>query len=123
VGRINTLHHAFNIGVMDSTALARVDLERMRLAAQVQTNLLPSAVGPGFMRPGLEYLGSTDGNAETRLKEFVFGATDASLMEFADQSLRIRTDDDLITRPAVTAAVTNGGFASAMQPRRYPVDT
>jgi hypothetical protein len=113
VGRITSYHHAFNIGMMDATALARVDLERMRLAAEVQTNLLPSAVGPGFMRPGLEYLGSTDGNAATRLKEFVFGATDASLMEFSDQSLRIRTDDELVTRPAVTAAVTSGNFGSS----------
>jgi hypothetical protein len=48
VGRINTYFHSFAIGQHDSTALARVDLERMRLAAEEQTNLMPLAVGPGF---------------------------------------------------------------------------
>lgn len=112
MGRIRVYHHSFNTGVQDKTALARTDLERMRLAAEVQTNMMPMATGPGFMRPGLEYLSSTDGNSITRLKEFVFGATDAALMEFANQSLRIRNSDVLITRPAVTAAVTNGNFSS-----------
>jgi hypothetical protein len=113
MGRLRIYAHAFNIGVHDATALPRVDLERMRLAAEDQTNLLARATGPGFVRPGLEYLSTTDGNVITRLKEFVFGATDASLLEFSDQSLRIRTDDVLVTRPAVTASVTNGGFGGA----------
>lgn len=103
--------HAFNVGVHDSTALARIDLERMRLAAEVQTNFLPKATGPAFMRPGLEYLFSSTG--ETRLKEFVFGATDASMMVFTNQAMRISIDDVLMTRPSVTAAVTNGAFGSA----------
>lgn len=113
MGRVTVYQHSFSTGVHDATALARVDLERMRLAAETQTNLLPKATGPGIMRPGLEYLSTTDGNAVTRLKEFVFGATDASLMEFSDQSMRIRTDDALITRPTVTATVTSGDFSSS----------
>lgn len=113
MGRINVYHHALNVGVHDKTALPRVDLERMRLAAEDQTNLIPLAVGPAFMRPGLEYLSSTDGNAITKIKEFVFGATDASLMEISGDSLRVRVDDVLITRPTVTAAVQNGAFGSA----------
>ncbi|WP_159585918.1 hypothetical protein [Chelativorans xinjiangense] len=112
MGRLNTYFHSFATGVQDATALPRVDLERMRLAAEVQTNLLPKATGPGFMRPGLEYLSSTDGNAVTRLKEFVFGATDAALMEFSNASMRVRNSDVLITRPAVTATVTSGTFSS-----------
>lgn len=113
MGRINVYQHAFNIGQHDATALARIDLERMRLAAETQTNMLAMATGPGFMRPGLEYLSSTDGDNVTRLKEFVFGATDAAMMEFSNQSLRIRNNDTLIVRPAVTATVTSGDFSSS----------
>jgi hypothetical protein len=113
VAKINTYLHAFNVGVHDKTALARIDLERMRLAAEEQTNLLCKATGPGFMRPGLEYITSTDGNSEARIKEFVFGAADAALMEFTNETLRVLVDDVPITRPAVASAVTNGDFSSS----------
>lgn len=114
MGRVTVYHHSFNTGIQDTTALARVDLERMRLAAEVQTNILPKATGPAFMRPGLEYLSNTQVNDYTRLKEFVFGATDAALMEFGDEVMRIRDDDDvLVTRPAVTASVTSGAFSAS----------
>lgn len=105
--------HAFNVGQHDAAALSRVDLERMRLAAEQQTNMIGLATGPGFMRPGLEYLGSTDGNAAARLKEFVYGATDAANMEFTDSSMRVWVDDDVITRPSVTAAVSSGTFSAS----------
>lgn len=113
VGKVNTYLHALNVGVQDKTALARVDLERMRLAAEEQTNFMAQAVGPGFMRPGFEYLTSTDGNAECRFKEFIFGAADAALMEFTNGSFRVLVDDQVITRAAVTSTVTNGDFSSA----------
>jgi len=113
VAKVNTYFHAFNVGQHDKTALPRVDLERLRLAAEIQTNLLCMATGRGFMRPGLEYLSSTNANAVTRLKEFVFGATDAALMEFTNGAMRVWVNDQPITRPAVTAQVTNGDFNSA----------
>lgn len=113
MGKAKVYFHAFNVGQHDATALSRVDLERMRLAAEEQTNFLPLATGPAFLRPGLEYLGSTDGNAAARLEEFVYGATDAVLMEFTNTSMRVWIDDDPITRPAVTAAVTSGTFSAS----------
>lgn len=104
---------SFNTGVHDRTALPRTDLERMRLAAEDQTNLIPKAVGPAFMRPGLEYLAPTDASHEARLKDFVFGASDAALMEFTDHSFRVMVNDQIITRTAVSSTVTNGDFSSA----------
>lgn len=113
MAKTSTFFHAFNIGVQDKTALPRVDLERMRLAAEDQTNLLCRATGPGFMRPGLQYLTPSAAGAECRLKEFIFGATDAALFEFTDLALRIFVDDAVVTRPAVTSSVTSGDFSSA----------
>lgn len=110
--KLNVYLHALNVGVQDKKHLARVDLERMRLAAEIQTNLLPLTSGPAFMRPGLEYISTTDSNDICRLKEFVFGATDAVLMEFTDFTFRARVNDVLVTRPAVTAAVATSTFAS-----------
>ena len=114
MAKTNTYLHAFNIGVHDKTALARVDLERMRLAAEEQTNFMCQAVGPGFMRPGTEYLTSTASNAEVRLKEFVFGVSDAALMEFSNQSFRVLVNDAVITRPSVSSTVVNGDFSSSV---------
>lgn len=111
--KVNTYLHALNVGVQDKTALVRVDLERMRLAAEIQTNIIPQAVGPASFRPGQEYLQPTKGNAEVRLKEFVFGAADAALMEFSNLALRVLVDDQIITRSAVSSTVTNGDFSSA----------
>lgn len=108
---IRTYLQSFAVGVQDTTALARIDLERMRLAAEEQTNFMANATGPGFMRPGLEYLFSITG--EAKLKEFVFGATDAATMVFTDEALRIAVDDVLLTRPAVTAAVSSGTFSAS----------
>ncbi|MGR9413172.1 hypothetical protein [Rhizobium leguminosarum] len=112
MAKTSTYLHAFNIGVQDKTALPRVDLERMRLAAEDQTNLICRATGPGFMRPGLGYLTPSAGSVECRLKEFIFGATDAALLEFTNQALRVFVDDVVITRPAVSSTVTNGDFSS-----------
>ena len=112
MGRVNALLHSMNVGVVDKKHLARVDLERMRLAAETQTNLLPLTTGPAFMRPGLEYISTSDSNDVCRLKEFVFGATDAALMEFTDYLFRVRVDDVLVTRPTVTATVGQGAFSS-----------
>jgi hypothetical protein len=110
--RVNTYLQAFNVGQQDKKHLPRVDLERMRLAAEKQENLLPLTSGPAFMRPGLEYISTTDSNDVCRLKEFIFGATDAALLEFTDQLMRVKVDDVLVTRPAVTAVVGTGDFSS-----------
>jgi hypothetical protein len=113
VARTANYFHAFNTGVQDKTALPRVDLERMRLAAEDQTNFLCKATGPAFMRPGLQYLTPSAGNAECMIKEFIFGATDAALLEFSSQALRVFVDDTVVTRAAVSSTVTNGDFSSA----------
>ncbi|KRB22676.1 hypothetical protein [Mesorhizobium sp. Root172] len=110
--RISTYLHALNVGVQDKKHLPRVDLERMRLAAETQTNLIPLTSGPAFMRPGLQFLTTTASNNVCRLKEFVFGATDAALLEFTDQAFRVKVNDVLVTRPAVTAVVATGDFSS-----------
>lgn len=114
MGKISVFHHSFGVGVTDKSTLPRTDLERMRLAAEDQTNLLCLATGRGFFRPGLEYLGSSSGNALARIKEFVFGANDASIFEFTDGALRFWVNDLLVTRPAADSAIVNGGFTAAV---------
>lgn len=106
-------YHALNVGQVDRDKLHRVDLERMRLAAEVQENLLCDAVGKAFLRPGLEHLGATNGGARSRLIEFDAGAQAIYMLELTSLGMRVWDDDALVSRPAVTTAITNGNFNSA----------
>lgn len=101
---------AFNRGLMSEFGLARVDLNRTALAAEIQTNWMPRVLGSMMLRPGWRYTGTTRGNALAKLFPFVFARTDTAELELTDSTLRIRIVDDLITRVAVSAAITNGTF-------------
>ena len=111
---VNTLVHAFNVGEVSSAALARVDNERLRLAAEVQENLYPHVIGKGQVRPGGEYLGNTASDAKGRLIQFIRETDDVALLEFTDSLLRVWADGDtLVTRPTANSTVTNGDFSSS----------
>lgn len=111
MGFIRTVIHGFGVGIVDVDNATRIDLERMRLAAEEQENLIGTVTGKGFFRGGLGYIGSSRGDAECLLKEFVFSSDDAALLEFSEQRLRVYLDDTLITRPSVSTAITSGGFS------------
>lgn len=109
----STYHHALNVGVVDKDKLHRVDLERMRLAAEDQTNLMCDAVGKAFFRPGFEHLAEARGGAVAKLLPFDAGGQAIYTLEFTPGYLRVWDHDALVSRPAVTTAITNGAFNSA----------
>ena len=110
--KLQVYHHAFNVGMVSEQALARVDLQKLRLAAREQVNIIPKTLGAGLFRPGTEYLGSTKGDGVALLREFIFSASQSALLEFTDEVMRVWVDDELVTRPAVTSTITNGAFNS-----------
>lgn len=73
---------------------------------------MPRSLGSMMLRPGLEYIDSTNGNARAKLVPFIFSFTDLAQLEIVDSELQVRVDDEVITRVAVTAAVTNGSFTT-----------
>ncbi len=101
---------AFNRGKISSLALARVDFKRTALSADIQTNWIPRKLGSMMLRPGLQYIGNTETDAEAINLPFVFSRDDTALIELTDGTMRVRVDDELITRPSVTTAITNGTF-------------
>lgn len=111
--KVNTALLAFNRGVVAARALGRIDVDQLRLAARIQTNWLPLALGPMMLRPGTKYLGSTLSNAEARIRPFIFGTGDVAFFEFTDQAMRVWVDDAPITRPSVSTTITSGTFSSA----------
>jgi hypothetical protein len=101
---------ALNAGEVGSTALARVDLEKMRLAAEEMTNFTPTVLGPIAMRPGLKYLGSTYNDLKCRLIPFIFNASTTSLIEVTASGLRVRNSDALVAYPDHSSTILGGNF-------------
>lgn len=106
-------YQALNVGIVDKDKLHRVDLERMRLASEQQTNLIPMAEGPAFLRPGTEHFGLTNGGNKARLIDFDAGESLVYGLELTPNALRVWEDVNVVSRPAVATAITSGGFDSA----------
>lgn len=104
--------YSLNRGVVSRYGLARADVKRLAMGAQVMTNWMPKVLGQMNLRVGREYLGSTLNDAATRFLRFIFSTTDTSLVELTSGQMRVWINDALLTRPAVTAAVANGTFAT-----------
>lgn len=102
----------FNRGRISPLGLARTDLDRVRLSAEVQTNWVPRALGSMSLRPGLGYLGSVYNDAAARILPFVFRATDTALIEVTSTAARVWIDDSVLTRAVSDAVITNGAFTT-----------
>lgn len=117
MAKTNANLQSFNRGEISKYALARVDLERMRLSAEEQVNWQPWVLGPMMLRPGLQYCGGINDDLTCRLVPFVFSNTDTALLELTDEVLRIWTvasdTETLVTRASVLTTVVNGDFSSS----------
>lgn len=112
MGRINQALVAFNRGRVSPLSLARVDLEKIPFASEVQTNIVPRILGSASLRPGLGYVGSTRNNLKAYYLNFIYALSDQAELELTDQAMRVWINDAVLTRPAVTTAITNGTFDS-----------
>lgn len=108
----NAVIAVFNRGIVDKRALGRVDIKRVALAAETQTNWMPRVFGSMIFRPGFEYIGSTNGNAEALHIPFERGLEDTAIIEITNPVMRVRVDEAIITRNSVSSAITNGAFTS-----------
>jgi hypothetical protein len=96
---------ALNRGLVSRLALARVDLKRMALSAETYVNWMPRAMGSMMLRPGLQYIGSTRNDAASVHLPFVQSTDDTAVIELTDGIMRVRIDDIIIARPAVTSTL------------------
>lgn len=104
----------FNRGLIGRMAVARVDVERVRLSAEEQTNWLPRVLGPMSLRPGMKKHGpgATVGGDGSYIP-FVFSRDDTAILELSSFGMRIWDDGETrVSRPTVAATITNGTFDS-----------
>lgn len=110
MGKDITTLLAFNRGMVSPLALARQDLKRLALAAEIQTNWMPRVLGPMMLRPGTTYLNSTRSDAVAAHIPFVFATDDTAILEMTASSMRVLIDDAVVTRPSVATAIANDSF-------------
>lgn len=103
---------ALNGGMVSPLALARTDLQRMRLTAETFENCMPRVIGPMGLRAGFKYLSSTKSNAVARQIPFIFSVDDTALIELSDLAFRVLVDEAEVTRASVATSITNGNFSS-----------
>lgn len=103
---------AFNRGVISSKGLARIDLDRMAMSGEQQSNWMPRVLGSMMLRPGMEFIDNSANNVKARQIPFTFGADDTAQIELTNNLLRVRIDDALISRPSVSTSVSDGNFDS-----------
>lgn len=104
--------YSLNRGIISRLGAARVDVKRIALAAARQNNWMPRVLGSMMVRAGLGYLGTVYNSVPARFLKFIFATNDTALLELTDMKLRVWIQDALLTRPAVTTAITNGTFAT-----------
>lgn len=101
----------FNRGLIGRLAVARTDVARVALSAEVQTNWMPRTLGSMMVRPGLEYIGECAGDGA--LIPFVYSTTDTAILELTAGQMRIWDGGDtLVSRVSVGASVSNGSFGT-----------
>lgn len=108
--RENLTFLAFNRGKVSPLALARQDIKRLSLSAAEMVNWMPRVLGSMMLRPGHGYLGNSKSNNAARHLPFTFSTSDKALVELTDSVMRIWDEDELVSRVAVSTAVTNGNF-------------
>lgn len=106
----NNSRLAFNRGVLSPLALARVDLARYAMSAEIMENWIPRVLGSMMLRPGMQYLGSTRNNSQARVLDFVFSSSDMAQLELTAGVMRVWVKDAPLSRAAVTAQTVNGDF-------------
>jgi hypothetical protein len=111
--KTNAPLYSLNAGEVSKIALARVDVAKLRMAAECQLNWLPFVVGPMMLRPGLEYVGEVLGDAPGRLIRFVYSKLDTSLIELTANQMRIWIDEVLLTRPTVSTEILDPYFTGS----------
>ena len=84
---------SFNRGVVSALGLARLDVERLNLSAEIQTNWMPRILGSMMLRPGMGHLEQTLNGNKARFLPFQFSINDTAEVELTDGKMRVWVND------------------------------
>jgi hypothetical protein len=106
----NIQQATFNRGIVDKRALGRVDIKRVALSAETQTNWVPRTLGSMTLRPGTERITNQYQDRQAKHIPFIFSTDDTYLIEVTGGNIRVVKDDDIIVRATANTDITNGTF-------------
>lgn len=112
MSKVNQPFITFNRGIASPLVLARTDIKRVNESAETQKNFISRTLGSMMLRPGLQYIGQNKSGLNAKYIPFVFAADDTALLELTPGVMRVWVDDVLVTRPSVSATITNEEFTS-----------
>lgn len=104
----------FNNGLIGKRALARTDLDRTALSAEVMTNFVAHSLGDMMFRPGTAYISPTNQDLKAFHIPFIKAVDDTAILEITSDGLHVRVDDQKLVRPAVSTTFINGGFDGSL---------
>ncbi len=110
MANIRVARLAFNRGLVSRLGLARADIKRLALAAEVMTNWVCRVLGSMMLRPGWQMLGTSRSDLRAVYLPFVFSVSDKAILELTDQALRVWINDAVVQRISTSSAITNGNF-------------
>lgn len=91
--KVSTIQDAFNAGEFSPLMTARVRFEKYRNALATCLNAVPLVQGGVTRRSGTKYVAEVkDSSKATRLVQFEFSTTQAYILEFGDQYMRVYKD-------------------------------
>jgi len=107
---------AFNRGVISPRGLARIDIERMAMSAEIQRNWIPRVLGSMMLRPGLKFIDriNSDATSAGRQVPFTFGVDDTAALELSPGIVRVRINDVLITKTSISTLIANSAFTTSV---------
>src|SRR5260370_1271629 len=100
MARTNAPMFAFNRGEVSKAALARVDNEHLRLAAECQLNWMPTVICEMTLRPGLQMINEIYNDAPGVTIPFIYSKFDTAIIELTPGIMRIEISGVLISRSA-----------------------
>lgn len=113
MSKANAPLYSLNAGEVSKLALARVDVAKMRMAAQCQLNWTPWVVGPMMLRPGLFFVGEILSDNPARIVRFIFSKLDTALIELTASNMRVWVNEVLVTRVSVGTTIGDPFFSGS----------
>jgi hypothetical protein len=104
MARVSSIITNFRAGEISPRLEGRIDLQKYNEAVKELENMIVFPQGGITRRPGTYYAGTTKDGGQVRLINFEFSDTQAYVLEFGNNYIRIYKDGGLVT--AATTAIT-----------------
>lgn len=114
MSRRNEFLYSLNSGGVDPEAVARIDLEKLRIAGvHPVANLKPRVLGPATLRPGSQNLARIPSDAQVKQLRFQRSVGTGYILLLTANEMRIALSGVIQQVPAVSTSISTGSWVDA----------